>query len=224
MLSELQRLLRNSFLFNCASDSEFERALNSIRPYVISYEKSECICSPQNFERRLGFVVSGECEVLHRHADSADIRIKTLRRTDTFGIISVFSSDAEYPTTIVASKKCEVLYIDRSDAYKLIENHPRIARTIIEFFAERIRFMNSKVATFSASSVEQKMAQYIVNEARSQKSETIKLNKAKLALEIGVGRASLYRTLNHFSDDGLIVIDNKYIQIIDLEGLERIKK
>lgn len=224
MLADEMTVLRSSFLFESATDSELECALMSINPYTLEYEKGEFICTPEHFEQRLGFIVHGECEVLHKHESRSDVKIKTLRRSDTFGIIGVFSSSTEYPTTIIASKKCRVLYIDKPDVYFLIENHPFIALSVVEFLASRMQFMNSKVATFSASSVEQKMAQFIINESRLQNSALIKLNKSSVASEIGVGRASLYRTLTSFSELGLIKIDNKYVQIIDLKGLERIKK
>lgn len=224
MIADEMSVLRGSFLFESSADGELEGALRSINPYTVEYEKGELLCTPEHFEQRLGFIILGECEVLHKHDGRSDVKIKTLRRADTFGIIGVFSSNSEYPTTIVASKKSRVLYIDRPDVYRLIENHPFIARSVVEFLASRMQFMNSKVATFSAPSVEQKMAQFIINEARLQDSMLIKLNKSNVAAEIGIGRASLYRTLRVFSELGLIEIDNKYIQIIDLKGLERMKK
>ena len=162
--------------------------------------------------------------MLNKHESGADVRIRTLSQGDSFGIISVFSSNREYPTTILASKACRVIYITKSDVDILVEGYPKIAQRVICFFADRINFLNAKVATFSSSSVEQKMARYILNISKAQGSLTISINKAKAATEIGVGRASLYRVLSQFASANLLIIDNKTVQIIDPEGLERITK
>lgn len=218
------RVLKRTFLFSELSDDDFKKTICSLAPELEVYSKGDLVCSPRHFERRIGFVISGECAVKYVHDNSSDIRIRTLGPNDSFGIISVFSSGTEYPTTITATKNCRIVYLTEKDIYKLIELLPQVAIKIIRFFADKINFLSSKVATFSSQSVEQKMAHYILSESKAQGSLKISLNKARAATEIGVGRASLYRILSRLSDEKMIEIDNKTVQIIDLEGLERITK
>lgn len=217
-------VLSRSFLFNDISAEELKKIMSRTPVNTQEYYKGEVICAPDTFDHRLGFIIDGECEVIRKNESGADVRMRSLKLGDSFGIISVFSNSEEYPTTIIAAKKCSVIYINRSDIYDLIDNYPKIARNVIEFFADRISFLNARVATFAASSVEQKLARCILGAYRDSKSGTIRINKVKTAMELGVGRASLYRAISHFESEKLLKIENKTIQILNPEGLERISK
>ena len=217
-------VLQHSFLFRNMSENDFEHATDTLKISTELYSKGEVVCSPESFVRRIGFIISGACEVLNKHETGSDVRLRPLGIGDTFGILSVFSDGEDFPTTIVATKATEILYITKDEIYSLVEGSPKVALNVIEFFAGRINFLNTKVVTFSSISVEQKVARYIIEKSQKQSASVIALNKAKASTELGIGRASLYRTLSQFSDEGLIKIDNKSIQIIDLNGLERITK
>ena len=216
--------LRDTFLFRNITDDEFASALTAISLRTESYPKGAVIYSPESFGRGIGFVLNGECEVRHAQDNGADVSINTLLPGDSFGIVSVFSAEDEFPTTIVASRAAKVLYISKDDVYKLVELYPAISKSIIVFFACKIGFLNKKIATFSSSSVEQKMARHIQAVSKAKRSLVIPLNKAKMSTELGIGRASLYRALTQLENDNILKYDNKTLQIIDPKGLERITK
>jgi Fe2+ or Zn2+ uptake regulation protein len=85
-----------------------------------------------------------------------------------------------------------------------------------------VNFLNRKIATFSAKSVESKLAAFILDECERQSSDTITFNAKKTSEEIGAGRASVYRALASLQDSGLILFTNKQTTIINKTDLERI--
>lgn len=217
-------VLRSSFLFCDLDDDEFESALSLLEPEINEYVRGETIFSPEMYSKKIGFVISGECEVLKCHESSRDIKLKTVSPSGSFGIIGAISDSAEYPTTVRAKKSTTVLFLTRDDLYCLIEHYHKISLCVIRFLADRIHFLNEKIATFSSADVVKKLSSYLVCLYHSAADTKIPFNKAKAAQEIGVGRASLYRALSYLSDHNLIVYDNKYLQIVDFVNLERISK
>ena len=123
-----------------------------------------------------------------------------------------------------ASRACEVFFITEPELMLLIDRFPAVALSIIRFQNDRIAFLNKKIETFSASSVEERLATYILREHKKYGSTDLHLNRMKTADILGVGRASLYRALDSLAASGIISLDTKKICITDLKGLERIVK
>ena len=210
-------------MFACLDDDCYERASSLFSARTLSFEKGEVICSPTSFEREIGFVISGECEVCRIKHDGGRVKLNTLSRGQSFGISTIFSEE-DFPTVIYAIRRAEVVFITRDELMALIDAIPAIALNIIKFQNDRIAFLNKKIETFSAGSVEEKLACYIFSEYKRCGESELPLNRMKTADKLGVGRASLYRALDSLVESGIIKLETKKIYIIDPIGLERMTK
>ena len=215
---------KNTFLFKGLSGSEINTALEKIIIEVKSFEKKEEIYSESLFEKKLGFIYDGCCEVIRLHSDGGKLPLNTLNRYDSFGIIAALSDSIEFPSTVRALKSSTVLFISQADLLNLMLENPLIAVNVSKFLAERIIFLNNKVHTFSGATVEKKLANYLILTSKKQNSGEFELNRKKTAELISTGRASLYRALDSLAQNGFITFDSKKIYILDPEGLERISK
>lgn len=208
-------------IFSGISEESLTSYMEKIDPKVVRYSKGEQICSPESFVPRIGIIHSGECEVFRAHSENNKVSLRRLARGDVFGVIAVFADKEEFPTVIVARKRSEVIYLNKREVLGLIDSIPDVSKNIILFLAQRIAFLNDKITTFSASTVEEKLASFLLNRAKSE-GMSFTINKSKLAEQIGAGRASLYRALSSFIERGIITIENNCLQIIDYYKLERI--
>lgn len=190
---------------------------------TITFEKGAVIYSPTSYERNIGFVISGECEIYRIKHDGGRVKLNTLLRGQSFGISTIFS-DEDFPTVIYAARRAEVTFITREELMALIDEMPEIALNIIKFQNDRITFLNKKIETFSAGSVEEKLACYIFAEYKKCGDCELPLNRMKTADALGVGRASLYRALDSLVESCIIKLETKKIYIIDPIGLERMTK
>jgi len=141
----------------------------------------------------------------------------------SFGITAILSEEA-FPTVIYAKKRSSVAFITRDELLTLIDKFPAVALNIIKFQNDRIAFLNKKIETFSAGSVEERLACYLIGECQKNNSEIFCFNRKKSAEILGVGRASLYRALDSLVLDNIIEFDSKKIIIKNPLGLERIAK
>jgi CRP-like cAMP-binding protein len=213
---------RSFFLFKGLSDKIIDELLCGLSLTTESFSRGDVVFSKDIFSNRIGFVLSGKCEVLHTRADGSAVVINVLNEGDSFGVLAAFSEN-EFPTEIVASIASKITFFEKSDITSLIKSNGDIAMNIIDFMVDRIEFLNNKIVTFSGENVEQKLASYILTEAKT-KGEIFGFNRKKAAEAISAGRASVYRALDSFTESGILKYDSKKIYILNFKGLERIKK
>ena len=211
------------FIFYGLTNFEIESCISLTAPFFREFSRGEIIYSKESDEKMIGFVFSGKCEV-YRGTEGKVVSLNILDSGCSFGIASLFSEDNSFPTRVRAISKCSVMFMTRGDIFKLIEYNYKISFNIMRFLTDRICFLNNKIATFSSQNVEKKLANYILSEYCRQKKTEIPFNCKKSAEAISAGRASLYRAIDCLVREGVIAFESKRINIIDLEGLERITK
>lgn len=221
MRKNIYNFLANVFLFRNLPPETVEEAVKTINTEIKTFLPKECIYTPEDYEHKLCFIISGECAVERVRCDGGSIPLNLLRSGQSFGIMTILSIDEEFPTRVIAKKRSDILFISKEDALSLIRRYPEIAMNVIGFLANKITFLNQKIATFSSGNVEEKLANFILAEKKRQKSDVISFNCKKSAEAISAGRASLYRAISSLAEDGIIKLDDKKIYILDQEGLER---
>jgi CRP-like cAMP-binding protein len=212
-----------TFLFKGVKNDALNSLLIRIRIEERNYQKGEVIYSPEEFKKQLGFVFLGECSV-GRQTSTAVIPLNMAKIYDSFGILTCFSQQDEFPTVITAKTNATVLFIRAEDLQLLLKQSPFVSLNVINFLTQKIGFLNEKIAAFSGGSIEEKLASYILSLKKQHNALEFEFNKKKSAESLNCGRASLYRAIDSLRSAGLITLDDKKIIINDLEGLERITK
>lgn len=222
-MSLYSSFLKKTFLFKGIDEDDIDRLIKNARIEEISYQRADVIYSPEDFEKKIGFVYRGECTV-GRQSGGAIVPLNTVKEGESFGIVAVFSDRDEFPTLVTAKAPSTVIFFSADDVHKLVRLDSRIALNVIEFLTAKINFMNDKVAAFSGGCVEEKLASYLLGLKRKYGSSEFDFNKKKSAEALNCGRASLYRAIASLESEGYISFENKKIHINDQEGLERISK
>ena len=212
------------FLFKSLPQDKLDSAVSECEPELRSYKRSDVIFTPESYEKEIGFVLFGECEIKRTKSDGTDVVLNVLKTGESFGILAVLSDKEEYPTTICATKQSEVLFIKKSKLLRLIRHYPTVAMNVIGFLTEKIDFLNKKVATFSSENVEEKLRAFLLQQYRKNGATQFILNCQKCSEAISAGRASVYRGIDALRKSGIINYENKKITILDLKGLERTEK
>ena len=222
-MSKHSEFFKRTFLFSGIDDNAIESLLNRITVAERKYQKGESLCTPTDFEKKIGFVYSGEC-VVGRQTSTSVIPLNLLKAYDSFGILTCFSQHNEFPTLITAKSATTVLFIHADDLKLLISQNSTISLNLISFLTQKISFLNEKIAAFSGGSIEEKLASYILSLKKKHNLLEFEFNKKKSAEALNCGRASLYRAIDALRSSGLITLADKKIIINDPEGLERITK
>ena len=219
----LNEFISQIFLFSGVNKKALSALIEENPPERRLYKRGELIYSSLSQEKLVGFVVEGKCEIRRDKSDGSRILLNTLGPSDSFGVLSVYSEE-EFPTQIFAVKNSEILFFSADQIRHFVNNNSHIATNMINFLAGRISFLNKKIATFSGTRVEDRLAAFLICEAEKQGESSFPFNCQKTAKEINAGRASVYRALSAFEESGLISLVDKKIYLKDLQGLERITK
>ena len=220
MKKEYLDFIAELFPFRGICSESIESAFSKIRYTVEEFQKNALIISPGDCEKRIAFVISGECTVEKPSGDGAGMPLNTHKRGASFGILSVFNPESEFPTSVRASKAAKILFINGEDMIDLIKSDPNIAMNVISFLSKKVTFLNDKVNTFSEKTTLGKVSAYLINESKKS-GNVIRVARTKMAHEIGIGRASLYRDLDTLESEGIIEQNAKEIIIICSKELER---
>ena len=220
---EIIDFLKSTFLFKDIDDETLNDILRRFPPTIASFKRSELVYSSDNGNGRVAFLISGKCEVRNISSTNKCVVINVIEKHGSFGILSALSVD-DFPTHIFASKNSEVLFFEKDEIQDIVNNYSQISKNLVDFLLNRIHFLNTKIATFSGSRVENKLAIFFLYEMKKHGSERFDFNCLKTSEAINVGRASVYRALDSLEKKGVINFDKNTIQIIDREGLERISK
>ena len=223
MNKDYYEFISKLFPFLNIKERQLETIFDGVDASVCVFAKDSVIFSPESYQRKVGFVISGECSVERERADNDRITLNTLGKYSSFGIMSVLSGKDEYPTVIRAVRTSEILFIDGDDMLSIIKKYPTVAMNVMRFLADRVSFLNEKINTLSEKSTLSRLANHLLKQYRAL-GEVLTVSKSKLATQIDVGRASLYRDLDTLCEMKLIEVESKRIIINDPKGLERIIK
>ena len=223
-MENLDLFIPRLFLFSGIEKMTVLELIKETAYEVKKYQRTKKIYTPTDFESKVGFVISGKCEVRRPDSPGPHVVINTLTEGDAFGILAIFGDRERFPTEIYATKNSTVLFIKKEEIIRLIRQSPDIAMNVISFMSSRISFLNERIATFSGSTVETKLARHILSRYQKEGKAEIIFNCKHCSEAISAGRASVYRSLLMLENEGLIKYGNKKITIIDPHGLERISK
>ena len=217
----INKLEENNF-FNNLNHEEIQKLISNIGHSVKVYKKGEIIANEEDECNSLGFVLEGAVEIQRIYLSGKQIIVKRLSNGDVFGEALIFSKKSNYPSTVVAFSECNILYISKSDILKLCTMDERVLGNFMSVLSNKILMLNSKIKSIAFKSIKHKVINFILEQAKKQKSETIKLKESKeeIASAMGIPRPSLSRELMNLRDLNYIEFDRNVIKILNIEEME----
>lgn len=216
--------VKESDLFYNMTEERLLEIFDIIECKLTEYEKGEVIAIEGDTCFSLGLITEGTVKIERIYPSGNSIVIKELIRGEVFGEALVISKTSKYPATITSSSKSKVLFISKSHIIKLCSLDEKILENFITILSGKIMMLNKKVKSVSLKTIRQKVADYIINQCKAQKSKTIILNESKesIANYIGIPRPSFSRELKNLKEKGIIDYDRKEVSIININNLEKI--
>ncbi len=201
-------------LFNAVSEGAVVR----------TFSTGEAIESNVENATNLVIILQGKARVFSMD-ESREVLLRTLEKGDVFGVAELFCGGDESISRVEAKGRCEALFIPEAIIGHLLENDKVIMYNYLNFLCQRIRFLNQRIACFTAGSAERRLALYLNSLANKSSKEdgeakvTPDISMGALALMLDIGRASLYRAVETLIADGFIKKEEKSFILINRDKM-----
>lgn len=195
--------------------AEDKKEIISCLPPAVKFKKGEQVYSSTCFPHALAFIESGSAVAVTNNTNR--VIMKRFGPGMCFGAAAVFGEADSYVSTVAADSELEVRFITEKDLTALFNKYPLTAINYITFLSDRIRFLNNKLSVLSCLSTEDTVLAYLNSVSDGDGCASIPVNMTLLSKMLGVGRASLYRSLDSLEKSGHIKRENNRIKVIKIE-------
>jgi CRP-like cAMP-binding protein len=222
-LPEKIAALRRTAMFGELSDAELH-ALAS-RAVERRLARDEILFVAGDEAGGLFAVVAGALRAFREGLDGREQVIHVERAGATIAELPVFD-DRPYPSTVAAEEETTVLFIAKSDVRQLCLDHPPIALAALKILAARLRRCAELVESLSLREVDQRLARWLLAEARARGRRTaagvevtLALTNQQIASRVGTVREVVSRALSRLQQNGFIEVDGRAVRVVNEEAL-----
>jgi CRP-like cAMP-binding protein len=215
--------LRNTTLFGELNETELQALAQHAAERRLA--RDEILFLAGDEAQGLFVIVSGALRAFREGVDGREQVIHVERAGATIAELPVFD-DKPYPSTVAAEEETIVLFLDKREVKTLCLKYPLIALAALKLLAGRLRKCAELVEALSLREVDQRLARWLLNEARARgvrRGEALEvalvLTNQQIAARIGSVREVVSRALNRLQSNGLIVIEGRTVRISDEAAL-----
>lgn len=208
---EIIEIFSSSPLFANSSDKAIEYAVNNCT--ISEIAKGDKLFDNTKDNPSLFVILDGSAQVMGGTKNKPVI-LNTLTKGRVFGMASLFGEKCG-STSVLAKEKCAYAVISQECVENLLGIDVGFAKNYIRFLSEKIRFLNKKIAFFTSESAEKKVAGYLLSLPydENEKCVVLDIKMAKLAQNLDIGRASLYRAFDSLTEHCFIEKTNNVVKI-----------
>ena len=199
-------LFRDVFADEAAFDTEAARGGYS----VVRFAPGESISHDAG--RWMAFVLRGRAKVYSTDA-TRQVLLRSVSSGDLIGVAQMFAGSSPPMSRIMAEREIVLLMLEESAVRRLFDASPQFRDNCLAFLADRVAFLNRKIATVTAGSAERRLALTLDGMAGEQDEFTLNTSLQTLADALDISRASLYRALEALEQDGFLIRSGKRMRL-----------
>ena len=196
------------------------------RAIEMQFQPGEMLFFSGETAKGLFAVVKGKVRVFRHNAEGREQVMHMDTAGATIGEVPVFD-DGPYPASAVAEQVTEVLFFHKGDIYAFCMEHPAFALKALKLMAERVRRHAQLVDSLSFHEVGQRLALFLLNEAKNggidghgRSTFRLALSNHEIAIRIGSVRDVVSRALTRLQHDGMVKLKARSVTIMDFHALE----
>ncbi len=223
MITDKIAALRRTALFGGLKEPELD--LLASRAIERRLARGEILFMAGDEAAGLFVIAEGALRAYREGVDGREQIIHVERAGATIAELPVFD-DKPYPSTVAAEENSVVLFLAKPDVRSLCLTNPEIALVALKLMAGRLRKCAELVEALSLREVDQRLARWLLTEARARGqrlADRLELNlvltNQQIAAHIGSVREVVSRALARLQQNGLIEVDGRHVVIRDETAL-----
>ncbi|PLX95366.1 MAG: transcriptional regulator [Desulfuromonas sp.] len=212
---ESLELLHRTPLFAGATEDDLAELLQVARRRV--HEKGELLFSEGEEANGFYLVAEGRVKIFKLSSEGKERILHIVPAGSTFAEAAIFGPGC-FPACAAPLVRSTLLYFPKREFLALLHSRSQIAVNMIGGLARFLRQFATQIEELTFKDVPSRLAGYLLDLPGGRVRE-LPISKTLLASRLGTVSETLSRTLRKLSDEGLIAVEGKRIEILDEEGL-----
>ena len=218
-MHEKKEIIAGSVLFKGLQDAQLELVAEISREK--HFKRGESIFFEGDEATGFYLVAEGKIKIFKMSPDGREQILHIFGPGEPFGEVPVFHRQP-FPANAVTMVQSSLLFFPRGEFVELVSNMPSLALSMLAMLSFRLRRFASQVESLSLKEVPGRLAAHLVYLAEEQgRTDRVVLDipKGQLASLLGTSPETLSRIFARLSEEGLIRVHGKKIELLDYEEL-----
>lgn len=189
---------------------------------LANFKQGENIYEEASRSNKIYLVLKGLVKCYNMDPDGKEL-ITSLAKADDFLGFTSFLNNVPYQESATALEDVELAGISKESLKEILNENKTISMELMELLSANISIIKAQLLQMAYSSVRRKTAQTLLQFAdimNTKPDEPIRISRNDLASVAGIATESLIRTLSGFKKEGLIAIEGRNIQIMEIKALQ----
>ncbi len=221
-MNNAQKIIAGSHLFAGIPESQLDEVTAIIR--IKNVARGETIFFEGDEATGFYMVAEGKIKIFKTSIEGREQILHIFGTGEPFGEVPVFHGQP-FPANAVALSKGKLLFFPRSEFTALVHANPSIALNMLAMLSLRLRRFATQIEHLSLKEVPGRLAShllYLSEEQGRTDQVTLDIPKGQLASLLGTSPETLSRIFAKMSEDNILRVQGKVIEIIDLEQLQEL--
>ena len=203
-----------------------EKVLIDDNSVSISFKKGETICKRGAFASHIYFLEEGLVKI-YLEERNKNLIISLSKKNNLMGLTSIYEGNNKLPYSIATYTDSVVRMIDLQIFKQVLKQNSEFSYHIINLLNESTSQIYGRFFSLTQKQLHGRLADILLclsNRIFKSKSFALPLSRADLGDLTGMSTESVIRMMKEFKDDGLIDMNCKKIELLDIARLERISE
>ncbi len=204
-------------LFSGLSSQDIELLLSIMK--LKTFGKGEMLF--EEGEAASGFYVvrEGRVKIFKLSSEGKERILHIVMPCQSFADAAIFD-DGCYPAFAQTLVPSELVFFPKREFLKLLHTHSQLSINMIAGLSRYLRQFTVQIEDLTFRDVPARLARYLISlGAENRRSIVLPIAKAQLASNLGTTSETLSRTLRKLTDDGILLVRGKTIEILDGDRL-----
>ena len=217
--------LKNVPIFADLSSSDLEKISNKM--ILRNYNKGQVILLEESKGETFFVIKTGEVKVTKLSDDGREVILAILGESEFFGEMSLLDGEGR-SANIVANEDSTALTLSRNDFLSCLVSYPKIAISLLEELAVRLRKSDKHIESLSLSDSEHRIGITIARlaeEIGTIKKGVVSIKKLPFQQDIanmaGTSRETVSRTIKLFEDKKILTRNGRALTIFDFNSFKK---
>ena len=217
--------LKNVPIFADLSSSDLEKISNKM--ILRNYNKGQVILLEESKGETFFVIKTGEVKVTKLSDDGREVILAILGESDFFGEMSLLDGEGR-SANIVANEDSTALTLSRNNFLSCLESYPKIAISLLEELAVRLRKSDKHIESLSLSDSEHRIGITIARlaeEIGTIKKGVVSIKKLPFQQDIanmaGTSRETVSGTIKLFEDKKILTRNGRALTIFDFNSFKK---